>query len=125
VRVVTDDLSNSEVLTILGAGIGSAELLEPLMHADDRAIRVLVLSAELVTSTPAGLKRGRHELSSAARSFKAQALRSVGLGTRVQATEAFWVGDAIGTLPSHCSVTEQQPLVGARPIKLVGGFSSG
>lgn len=90
VRVVTNEPSDSQALTILGAGIESEVQREPLPLLADQSWHIIVLApGEVRPST--NLTRGHHKLSAAARLFKSHALRSIGLATDVQAVEEYWV----------------------------------
>lgn len=90
VRVVTNDPSDSQALTILGARIESAEQREPLPLVTDQTWHIIVLAPDEVRPS-IDLTRGHHELSSAARLFKSHALRTIGLATDVPAIEEYWV----------------------------------
>jgi hypothetical protein len=113
VVVVTDDAVHSRAVAILGARIESPGDVVSRRDHEQREIRT-VLSA--ISEEPAGrenlgprnelllwghqvddestgaLRPVRHDLSTAAQIFKAQALFSAGLAAIVEQCEQFWVG---------------------------------
>ncbi|BCI54318.1 hypothetical protein NIIDNTM18_35960 [Mycolicibacterium litorale] len=113
VVVVTDDAVHSRALTILGARIESPGDAESRLSVAERGIRTVVAAR---SQGPAGwellkpcnelllwghqvdeqstgaMRPVRHDLSTAAQIFKAQALFSTGLATIVEQCEQFWVG---------------------------------
>lgn len=124
VAVVTDDATYSQALTILGTHTRSPGQLEDRPHGQGRVVRTRVLPIDELTATRQGtaedsgvapwaqllfwgervtrestgrLYAVRHDLSPAARTFKAHALRCAGLDTHVESSEQFWVTDALAT----------------------------
>lgn len=164
VRVVTDDAAHRRALTILGTHTQSPEQRDDALHNPNRVVRSLVLPvaqltvdprtpavqdaeiespAELlgwgqhVNSESTGLLHPvRHELSAAARTFKAEALRCAGLDPRVDACEEFWAAKTLNPAPyghlrpnphrSHdIGAPETTVDDRARSQLLVGGFPRG
>jgi hypothetical protein len=124
VRVLTDDTANARALCVLGTYAESSGQLKVALNKPDRVFRTSVLPLDLFDHAPLGhgpeqhaeiesseefllwgrrvntelaepLRPVRHELSAAARIFKAEALRCAGLDTRVESWEEFWVAKVI------------------------------
>lgn len=161
VAVVTDDATHSRALAILGANTQSPARLEARPSGQARAYRIRVLPIDeltvsrqgpaaedseaeprarllfwgpRVTSESTGLLYAvRHDLSPAARTFKAHALHCAGLDTFVESSERFWANDALaadlfddlrpdGQWPrAHAGGTHEQ----SRSPELVAGFPHG
>lgn len=123
VVVVTDDDAPFTALTILGTHAQSPGQLDVAPGRPDRLVRIRVQSINELTSdrfdsgvanaevepcaqlllwgppitsgTTGPLHAVRHDLSPAARTFKAHALRCVGLDTHVESSEQFWVNTVL------------------------------
>ncbi|PRC45839.1 hypothetical protein C6A85_93140 [Mycobacterium sp. ITM-2017-0098] len=142
VSVVTNDTAHRRALTILGARPEMPGEGDEALAGQDRIVRCRVLPLDLCTTDPSiALKRGflqgyselllwhrdvdselagplhpvRHELSAAARTFKAQALRSIGADVRVDPAEQFWVADGLGSTSSHLGLRRSPSVVGGLP----------
>lgn len=134
VRVLTDDTAHERALTILGAQALPSSCPEDTPRVSDR-VACLAATETALPDRPGVLlwrrpapgdsvhgAEVRHHLSSAAAVFKAQALRSVGLGLGVGAFEDFWVGGRFDAdLFEHLMPGVQQPL----PAEVVGGWPHG
>lgn len=123
VVVVTQDATDSTALTILGTCTQSpGQIDEPLVRPG-RVIHIRILSGDALPvnrhAAPVGTPQApagsrllfwgpqasgkptgpvhpvRHELSAAARKFKAHALHAVGLDTEVGPSEEFWASDVL------------------------------
>lgn len=123
VVVVTEDATHSTALTILGTRTRLPGHPEEILGKPGRVVRTRILSGDAHSvndgTARVGLPRVesgsqllfggprvnceraatvypvRHELSPAARRFKAHALQAAGLDTHVEASEEFWSNDAI------------------------------
>lgn len=157
VGVVTDDAAHRRALSILGTHTQSPERHGDELHNPNRVVRSLVVPVDRLTPQDSELEpwaellvwgrhvdsesAGRlrpvlHELSSAARTFKAEALRCAGLDTRVEPDEEFWAVKLLDPAPyGHLLPNPHRPHgVGAptttaddraRAPSLVGGFPRG
>jgi hypothetical protein len=143
VRVVTNDTADCRALTILGAHLEMPREGEAALADQDRMIRCLVLPTDMCTTNPpvvglnhlllqkdsevllwgrdvdselAGPRHPvRHELSAAARTFKAQALRSIGTDVRVDPAEQFWAADALHSAAPSLNLRTSPSVVGGLP----------
>ena len=87
-----------------------------LKHALSQKPSELLLWGPRVDCEPAGrLHPVQHELSAAARTFKAQALRSIGADARVEPAEAFWAADALDFAASSLDLRAAPSVVGGLP----------
>lgn len=138
VRVVTDDTAHRRALTILGTHPQSPERRDDALHTPNRVVRSLVLPVDQLTVDPQAaavqnteieppaelwlwgqhvnsertglLHPVRHELSAAARTFKAEALRCAGLDTRVDPGEEFWAAQILNPATlGHLLCNHQRP----------------
>jgi len=164
VRVVTKDRAHRRALTILGTVTGSPEEHDDSLHNPNRVVRSLLVSIEQFTEdaqahavqdtrlkAPAEilvwgqhvhsgstdlLHPVRHELSAAARIFKAEALRCAGLDTCVDSYEEFWAAKILDPAPFGHLLPNAQGLDAlgvpeptannrARSPSVVGGFPRG
>jgi hypothetical protein len=136
VVVVTEDLTQSTALTILGARTQPPGQPELILGKPGRMVRTRILSGatfsvnrrtarvglprvesgpqqlfwgpHLSCETAATVHPVRHELSPAARTFKAHALHAAGLDTHVDPSEEFWSTDALDpALPVESSLESQ------------------
>jgi hypothetical protein len=139
--VVTEDATNSTALTILGTNTQPPGQPEEILGSPGRVIRTQILSGDAVSAnrpltrvglpgvepssqllfwgppvdceTPATVYRVRHELSPAARSFKAHALHAAGFDAHIEACEEFWANTVLdpdlmaGLLPGTQSLRVQ------------------
>lgn len=142
VSVVTNDTAHCRALTILGAHLEMPGEGDEALVGQDRIVRCLVLAPDLCTTDPSiVLKRGllqgyselllwhrdvdselagplrpvRHGLSAAARTFKAQALRSIGTDVRVDPAEQFWAADGLDSASSNLGLRRSPSVVGGLP----------
>jgi hypothetical protein len=164
VTVVTEDTAHRRALTILGARTHSPEQHSDSLHNPNRVVRSILVPIDQFTGDsqahavqdtdlepPAEvvvwgqhvnteltdlLHPVRHELSAAARTFKAEALRCAGLDTCVDSWEEFWAAKILDPAPfGHLLPNPLRPhgLVALQPTadnrarspSLVGGFPRG
>lgn len=123
VVVVTEDATHSTALTILGTRTQPPGQLEEILGKPGRVVRTRILSGNALSvndgtarvglprvesgsqllfwgphvncETAATVYPVRHELSPAARMFKAHALHAAGLDTHVEPSEEFWSRDVL------------------------------
>ncbi|VEG47039.1 Uncharacterised protein [Mycolicibacterium flavescens] len=123
VVVVTNDSADSTALTILGTHTQSPGEPEEIPAKSGRVVRTRIMPADslFVDRRPAGVPLNRaepgsqllfwgprvncepagpvypvrHELSPAARRFKAHALHAAGLATHVEPSEEFWSNEVV------------------------------
>lgn len=91
VTVRTDDISHRQALLILGAEIRAFE--QPAAASETSQTVVAQADRPPEEAARVGLQPVKHRLSSAARAFKAHALRAAGLDSCVEASETLWVSD--------------------------------
>lgn len=143
ISVVTDDTAHCRALTILGVHRELPGARDESFSGRDRVIRCLVLPVDFcTTNTPAiaaksatsqgaselllwggdvdsdlagPLRPVRHELSAAARTFKSQALRSIGTDDRVESAEEFWAADGLGSASCKLNLRASPSVVGGLP----------
>ena len=136
VRVVTEDTAHRRALAILGTYTQSPEQ-DGALHTPNRVVRSVIppvdhlivdpqaaavqnpmieppaelwLWGQHATELTGLLRPVRHELSAAARTFKAEALRCAGLDTRVDPGEEFWSAQILSPDPSgHFQLNPQRP----------------
>jgi hypothetical protein len=164
VRVVTEDTAHRRALAILGTDTPAPEVHNDSLHNPNRVVRSLLVPIEQFTKDsqthavqdtklepPAEVlvwgqhvNSGstdlvhpvRHELSAAARTFKAEALRCAALDTRVDCWEEFWAAKILDPAPfGHLLLNPQglhalgapEPTANnrARSPSVVGGFPRG
>ena len=164
VRVVTNDTAHRRALTILGTVTQAPKEHDDSLRNPNRVVRSLLVPIEQFTKDseahavhdtelepPAEilvwgqhinsgstdlLHPVRHELSGAARIFKAEALRCAGLDTCVDSWEEFWAAKILDPAAfGHLLLSPQGPhALGApeptannraRPPSMVGGFPRG
>lgn len=121
VVVTGDTAAHPRALIILGARAESPDqpekrlcrtereirtVLSPLGHPDaerepaakrEPRVQLLRWGQHVDTALTSGLHPVRHNLSPAARTFKAQALQATGLATRVHYCEPFWADTTLDT----------------------------
>ena len=142
VSVVTDDTAHCRALTILGVHREPPDGRDEASFGQDRVIRCLVLPVGRCTTNPsmqlkdvlsqepselllwgpgvdcepAGtLHPVRYELSAAARTFKAQALRSIGTDSGADTAEEFWAAEGLGFTSSNLGLRRSPSVVGGLP----------
>ncbi len=164
VTVVTVDTAHRQALTILGTRARAPGQRDDALTNSSRTVRSLVVPVDQFTLDPQSLAVDdaelespaeiliwgqhvnselpgllhpvRHELSAAARAFKAKALRCTGLDPRVDTYEEFWAAKILNPAPfGHLLPNPRRPHDfgasemtvdnRARSPSLVGGFPRG